>query len=119
MRLAHENWGFFRPSLGLITKKPGALWTNEFFFHVFNTQVVRKNIHDSASGVKVRHTSPTKIGEVVVSYPMSVSEQRAIVAKFEGLREQTQRLESLYQQKLDALAALKKSLLHQAFSGAL
>jgi type I restriction enzyme S subunit len=50
---------------------------------------------------------------------MSVSEQRAIVAKFEGLREQTQRLESLYQQKLDALAALKKSLLHQAFSGAL
>ncbi len=32
---------------------------------------------------------------------------------------ETQRLESLYQQKQAALAALKKSLLHQAFSGAL
>ena len=66
--------------LGLVTKKPGASWTNEFFFHVFNTQPVRKAIHDSASGVKVRHTSPTKIGEVVVSFPISISEQRAIVS---------------------------------------
>jgi len=29
------------------------------------------------------------------------------------------RLDSLYQQKLAGLAALKKSLLHQAFAGAL
>ena len=32
---------------------------------------------------------------------------------------ETQRLASLYQQKLAALEALKKSLLHQAFSGVL
>jgi len=32
---------------------------------------------------------------------------------------ETQRLESLYQQKLAALEALKKSLLHQAFTGQL
>ena len=55
--------------LGLVTKKPGVAWTNEFFLHVFNTQPVRKAIHASASGVKVRHTSPTKIGEVVVAFP--------------------------------------------------
>ena len=35
------------------------------------------------------------------------------------LREETQRLESIYQQKLAALEALKKSLLHQAFTGKL
>jgi len=35
------------------------------------------------------------------------------------LREETQRLESIYRQKLDALEALKKSLLHQAFTGQL
>ena len=40
-------------------------------------------------------------------------------AKFDVLSTETQRLERLYQQKLAALAALKKSLLHQAFSGAL
>ena len=38
--------------LGLVTKKPGTAWTNEFFFHVFNTQPVRTEIHASASGVK-------------------------------------------------------------------
>jgi type I restriction enzyme, S subunit len=105
--------------LGLVTKKHGVPWTNEFFFHVFNTQAVRKEIHDSASGVKVRHTSPTKMGDVVVSFPTSLSEQRAIVSTLKNLREETQRLESLYQRKLAALDALKKSLLHQAFSGQL
>ena len=34
-------------------------------------------------------------------------------------RAKTQRLESLYQQKLAALEALKKSLSHQIFKGAL
>jgi type I restriction enzyme, S subunit len=105
--------------LGLVTKKPGVPWINEFFFHVFNTQPVRKEIHDSASGVKVRHTSPTKIGEVIVSFPTSLSEQRAIVSTLKDLREETQRLESIYQQKLVALEALKKSLLNQAFTGQL
>jgi len=105
--------------LGLVTRKQGIPWTNEFFFHVFNTQAVRKAIHDNASGVKVRHTSPTKIGEVVVSFPTSLSEQQTIVSKLIELKEETQRLESLYQQKLAALEELKKSLLHQAFTGQL
>ena len=37
--------------------------------------------------------------------------------KLEGLSKETQRLESLYERKLAALEALKKSLLHQAFTG--
>ncbi|MGD1088116.1 MAG: restriction endonuclease subunit S [Verrucomicrobiota bacterium] len=105
--------------LGLVTEKPGVAWTNEFFFHVFNTQSVRKQIHDNASGVKVRHTSPTKIGEVVVSFPTSLLEQREIVSKLKDLREETQRLASLYERTLAVLEALKKSLLHQAFTGEL
>jgi len=45
--------------------------------------------------------------------------QDAIVSKLHGIREETQRLESVYQRKLAALDDLKKSLLHQAFSGQL
>jgi type I restriction enzyme, S subunit len=45
--------------------------------------------------------------------------QKFIAAKLKGFGETTQRLERLYQQKLAALDELKKSLLHQAFSGAL
>ena len=105
--------------LGLVIKKPGVAWTNEFFFHAFNTHKVRKEIHDSASGVKVRHTSPAKIGEVVVSFPISVAEQGAIVSKLNDLTSETHRLESLYQHKRTTLADLKQSILHKAFSGAL
>jgi type I restriction enzyme S subunit len=105
--------------LGLVSKKPGVPWINEFFFHVFNTEPVRKAIHASASGVKVRHTSPTKIGDVVVAFPISLDEQKCIVSTLTSLAEDTQRLASLYERKLAALTAMKTSLLHQAFSGEL
>jgi type I restriction enzyme S subunit len=48
-----------------------------------------------------------------------LKEQNTIVERLGALREKTQRLESIYQQKLAALSELKKSLLHQAFSGKL
>ncbi|MGL5488479.1 MAG: restriction endonuclease subunit S [Shewanella sp.] len=105
--------------LGLVSGKPGIPWLNEFFFHVFNTQAVRQAIHESASGAKVRHTSPTKIGAVTVAFPASIEEQKAIVATLDTLTIETQRLESLYQRKIAALDELKQSLLQQAFSGQL
>ncbi len=48
-----------------------------------------------------------------------LNEQKTIAAKLESLREETQRLTRLYEQKHVALEALKKSLLHQAFTGEL
>ena len=56
---------------------------------------------------------------IEISFPKSISEQQQLVAKLDALREETQRLESLYQRKFAALDELKKSLLHQAFSGVL
>jgi type I restriction enzyme, S subunit len=49
----------------------------------------------------------------------SLEHQQKIVATIDSLVAETQHLESLYQRKLQALDDLKKSLLHQAFSGAL
>ncbi len=105
--------------LGLITNKPGVPWTNAFFFYVFNMKAVRKAIHDSASGVKVRHTSPTKIGKVIVAFPSSILEQGRIASTLTDLCEETQHFESIYQRKLAALDELKKSLLDRAFNGEL
>ena len=45
--------------------------------------------------------------------------QKRIVAQLDTLSSETQQLTRIYDQKLAALAALKKSLLHQAFSGEL
>ena len=61
-------------------------------------------------------------GTKLKSYPIpapSLSDQKVIVAKLNDLSEETQRLQSIYQQKLTAFDDLKKSLLHQAFSGQL
>jgi len=105
--------------LGLVTAKANVAWSNEFFFHVFNAQHVRREVHASASGVKVRHTSPTKIGDVIVSFPLSLQEQKSLVAEFASVSAETQRLTRIYERKLAALEELKKSLLHQALNGEL
>jgi type I restriction enzyme S subunit len=49
----------------------------------------------------------------------SIPEQKKIVANLDSLREETELLASIYDRKLEAVDALKKSLLHQAFSGQL
>jgi type I restriction enzyme S subunit len=105
--------------LGLVTGKPGVAWTNEFFFHVFNLDAVRKAIHASASGAKVRHTSPGKIGVVKVAFPGTQVDQLRIAAHVEEIEQASIAFQSIYRQKLTALDDLKKSLLHQAFSGQL
>lgn len=48
-----------------------------------------------------------------------VTMQNQIVTKINSLAQETDRLESIYQKKFNALEELKKSLLHKAFSGEL
>ena len=59
-----------------------------------------------------------ELKKVMIPVPSRGHQQR-VVATIDSLSEETQRLESIYQQKLAALDELKKSLLHQAFSGQL
>ena len=59
------------------------------------------------------------LNSITIPIPASVVEQAKVVESIESLSAEIQRLESLYQRKLAALDELKKSLLHQAFSGAL
>jgi len=64
-----------------------------------------------------------KIGKQVVQNVLiplpSLAKQREATEKLDAIREETQRLARLYEQKLAALEALKKSLLHRAFAGEL
>ncbi|MGH6804742.1 MAG: restriction endonuclease subunit S [Burkholderiales bacterium] len=66
------------------------------------------NAQPNISQVKIRNT------QVPV---LLLGEQKRIATNLDALSGEAQRLESLYQQKLTALDALKKSLLHQAFGG--
>jgi type I restriction enzyme S subunit len=58
----------------------------------------------------------------VLSCPLFVpplAEQETIAENLDAMLEETQRLESIYEKKLTALEMLKKSLLHEAFTGKL
>ena len=52
-------------------------------------------------------------------YVPDLAEQLILVAKLDEIRCECERLEAIYAQKLTALDELKKSLLHQAFTGQL
>jgi type I restriction enzyme S subunit len=85
-----------------------------FFNSAFGKQLVLGKIVGAAQ----KHFNITAAKEVMLHVP-PMPEQRAIIAMVDSLREETQRLASLYERKLAALEALKKSLLHQAFTGEL
>jgi type I restriction enzyme S subunit len=63
--------------LGLITDWKATEIDLRFLYYLFNTREVRTQIRASATGTKVRHTSPTRIGEVRVAIP-GVETQRKI-----------------------------------------
>lgn len=105
--------------LGLVVPKPDVPWLSEFFFHAFNTSRVRAEIHATASGAKVRHTSPSKIGSVLVAFPPTISEQRDVSNVLGQLHDETARLGLVCQQKLLALEELRGALFRQALSGRL
>lgn len=82
------------------------------------SEAVQSQIRAKTYGAALMQINIGDLRKIAVSFP-PLMEQEKMTAKLEELDSETQRLESLYQQKLSALDELKKSLLHQAFSGAL
>jgi len=91
---------------------------NKWFVYYLSVQDSSGQLKQHFSGTGIQHFT----GEVLARFTITVPplpELRRAVAEFDELAAETQRLESLYQRKLAALDTLKKSLLHQAFSGQL
>jgi len=91
---------------------------NKWFLYYLYVQDMSGELKQHFSGTGIQHFTSEVLARFEIPLP-PLQELRKAVAKFDELAEETQRLESLYQRKLAALDELKKSLLHQAFSGAL
>ena len=92
--------------------------TRDYLFHL----LLSKPFTDYAIQGSARAGMPKVNREHLFEFRVwlpNVEKQVELSAKLDALLKETQRLESLYRQKLAALEELKKSLLHQAFSGAL
>jgi type I restriction enzyme S subunit len=75
-----------------------------------------KKFKAQSVGVGTKFLKLGMIKGLEISLP-NLKEQERITAKMDGLREETQNLESIYRQKISALDELKQSLLYRAFNG--
>ena len=78
---------------------------------------IRKMTGDS--GNDRRGLNMPLIRSIKFSHPKKINEQKEIIKKLDALRSETKKLEAIYQQKINDLEELKKSVLQKAFSGEL
>ncbi|MCG3110989.1 MAG: restriction endonuclease subunit S [Candidatus Manganitrophus sp. SB1] len=100
--------------LGLIHRLHDSRLNKLFLYYFFNTADVRKHIAMTASGSKVRHTSPGKIRELKIALP-SLDEQRQIVGVFQVADIKVE----LLRRKYAALTTLFRTLLHHLMTAQL
>jgi type I restriction enzyme S subunit len=107
--LKYVDFDFVLGADGVKILVPKPFLDPKFFFHQLRSQPLK------ALGYS-RHYRLLK--ELTIGYPV-MGEQARIASELDLLDRESKRLASIYERKLAALDALKKSLLHQAFSGQL
>lgn len=91
---------------------------SKWFVYYLSAQDSNGQLKKHFSGTGIQHFTGEALARFTIPVP-PLPELRSAVAKFDALSEGVQRLGVIYERKLAALEALKKSLLHQAFSGEL
>jgi restriction endonuclease S subunit len=76
-------------------------------------------LDDYITGAAQPKLNQKALNSIPIPIPGSVDSQVQAVDRLERVAEQSELLQGVYERKLAALADLKKSLLHQAFTGAL
>ena len=101
-----------------ITLQPPIPFETRFFFYFMLSEPFQKLVKLNATGAAAVGMKASRFRSLPLAFP-SFTEQKIIADKLDELRAETHRLENIYQRKLATLEALKKSLLHHAFTGQL
>lgn len=94
---------------------PGNKIDKDYFYHWFQLF----DLNSISNGANIPQINNYSFDEVYIPYPNSIKEQETIVRQLDILQTETQKLEAVYQKKMDDLEELKKSILHKAFAGEL
>jgi len=86
-----------------------------FLTYLLNYKNLRSYARQAAQPV----ISNSSTSDVPLEFPLDVEQQKSIVSQLDELKTRTQYFDGLYNQKLDALSELKKSILQKAFIGEL
>lgn len=110
------NEGAVASSLVIIRPKSGL--TAEYAYYFLTSDHAQTQMRTFENGAAQPNLGANSVKKYQIPLP-PIPEQLNLVGRLDGLLAELERLESLYERKVLALDELKKSLLHQAFTGAL
>lgn len=88
----------------------------DFGYYLMRSGFVQSQIREKTYGTALQQINIGDLRNLKLPIP-PLAKQAALTTRLDELSGETQRLESIYQQKLTALDELKKSMLHRAFNG--
>lgn len=91
---------------------------NKWFVYFLWSQDRSGELRQHFTGTGIQHFTGDALGRFTLPIPPA-GEMKRLIAVFDGLFAQIESFTAVCQQKLSALVALRKSLLHQAFTGQL
>lgn len=103
----------------LIFRPKEKVLLSDYLFEMFRSSFFKSQVSKYVSGAAQPQLPIKTLVKFDIPVPKALDEQRSLVKMLREIWTQAQRLETLYQQKLDALEELKQSLLQKAFAGEL
>ena len=92
---------------------------NKLVFYFLLTKGFNEQMEKLQKGASYPAVTDNDVKGILIRFPNSLKEQQTIVRQLDALRAETQKLEAVYQKKIDDLEELKKSILQKAFAGEL
>jgi type I restriction enzyme S subunit len=108
----------FAQRIIVMQPKPSKL-NQTFLKYMLLSNPIRNKILGKGTGATVLGIKSSLLKKIEIYFPQSILEQQAIVQKLDALSTETKKLEAIYQQKINDLEELKKSILQKAFAGEL
>lgn len=92
---------------------------SKFLAYLILSKDVQEQLLSHSTGATVEHINMKDIRAFKIFNLSPLSEQQTIVRNLDALSTETKKLETIYQQKINDLEELKKSVLQNAFAGEL
>jgi len=90
-----------------------------FLYYQMGTEAFQRRVIQGSGRATLPIINKSKWSELAVWLPPTAAEQNKISDKLDALSTETRRLKACYYRKMQELDALRKSALHEAFSGRL
>ncbi len=106
-------------STGYFVLRAKEFLSNNLVYYFLLTYSFNKQMEKLQKGASYPAVTDSEVKGIYISFPKSLKVQQTIVQKLDALSTETKKLEAIYQQKINDLEELKKSVLQKAFAGEL